>query len=96
MEQQQTRMETSDRRIETLLTQMTNTNLGTATDSGSGRDDGDVCTGSYYSHMTLLGTGCVNARTMHVECGFLETHRQNAAVQFLPEMAKSVSCVWTF
>ena len=32
---------------------------------------------------------------MHVECGFLETCSQNAAVQFLSELARSVSCLWT-
>ena len=51
-----------------------------------------VYTGSY---KTLIGTGCVNARTMRVRCGFLETRPQKAAVQFLSEMARSVHCLRT-
>ena len=45
--------------------------------------------------MTLRGTGCVIAHTMHVECGFIETRSQKAAVQFLSELARSASCLWT-
>ena len=44
-----------------------------------------VCTGNDYSHITLIGTSCVNAYAMR---GFLETRPQKATVQFLSEMKK--------
>ena len=43
----------------------------------------------------LIGISCVNACAMRMEREFLETRPQNAAVQFLSGMARSVSCLWT-
>ena len=40
----------------------------------------------------LLGTSCINVRTMHVGRGFLEIHPHKAAVQFLSEMERRASC----
>ena len=45
--------------------------------------------------MILIGTGYVKARAMSVGRGFLETRPQKAAVQFLSEMSRSGSCLWT-
>ena len=38
--------------------------------------------------MTLIGTGFVNTRTMHIRRGLLETCTQKAAVQFFSENGK--------
>ena len=44
------------------------------------------------SHMTLMETGCINTRVMCVVSRDMPT---KAAVQFLSEMARSASCLWT-
>ena len=45
----------------------------------------------YYSHMTLIGTSCINIR---VGRGFLETTKCSSSIFFL-KMARSASCLWT-